>query len=211
MSKQTTPLAALRGIGLAATGAALAASAWAGGGAEPGLMLDERLWREEVVASADGWEEEGWYQLTVAAGSVQVRAARPHCGDAGVAADAMYLHIPGAQLPEGLRVNHAFPGDGLRPVVGRQYSMALGRTDFSFAVDSSAAGTEYVIRYGGATYRYLLGLPAAATRVHAIADLDADHRPDFVVEVGGELFLLLSSQARPGTNLPSAQLWAAAQ
>ena len=30
--------------------------------------------------------------------------------------------------------------------------------------------------------------------------------PDFLVEVGDELYLLLSTRATPGTNLPSARL-----
>ena len=76
-------------------------------------------------------------------------------------------------------------------------------------MESGSDGTAYVISYAGETHRYLLGLPAAATQVHAVVDLDGDRLPDFLVEVGGETFLLLSSQAKPGTNLPSAQLWAA--
>ena len=32
--------------------------------------------------------------------------------------------------------------------------------------------------------------------------------PDFLVEVGDELVLLLSTRAVPGTNMPSAKLWA---
>ncbi len=32
--------------------------------------------------------------------------------------------------------------------------------------------------------------------------------PDFLVEVGDELYLLLSTRATPGTNMPSAQLMA---
>jgi hypothetical protein len=54
----------------------------------------------------------------------------------------------------------------------------------------------------------MLGLPAAATLVKAVADLDGDGLPDFLVEVGDETYLLLSSQAQPGGNGPSAQLWA---
>ena len=30
--------------------------------------------------------------------------------------------------------------------------------------------------------------------------------PDFLVEVGDEVYLLLSTRAVPGTNMPSAQL-----
>jgi hypothetical protein len=54
----------------------------------------------------------------------------------------------------------------------------------------------------------MLGLPAAATKVRAVADLDGDGLPDFLVDVGDETYLLLSTHAQPGGNPPSAQLWA---
>jgi hypothetical protein len=199
--------AALRGFGLVATGAVLAASAWAASASETGVMFDERLWREEVVARNDEWADEGWYELSVAGDAVQVRAARaPRAEEADA---AMYLHLPGTQLTEGLRINHLFAQKSLHPRVGHEYKLALGKTPFAFTVESGSDGTAYVISYAGESHRYLLGLPAAATQVHAVVDLDGDRLPDFLVEVGGETFLLLSSQARPGTNLPSAQLWAA--
>lgn len=202
----STSAATLR-FGAVATGAVLAASAWAAGVPQAGVMFDERLWREEVVAQNEPWAEEGWYELSMAGDAVQVRAARqPRAEEAD---PSMYVHIPGTALREGVRINHLFAQKSLRPRAGQEYRFALGKTPFAFTVESSEQGTAYVISYGGATHRYLLGLPAAATQVHAVADLDGDRQPDFLVEVGGEMFLLLSSQARPGTNLPSAQLWAA--
>jgi hypothetical protein len=207
----TNTTTAFRNFSLAASGAVLAASAWAAGAAPEGLMLDARLWREEISApNADG-AEEGWYEIAVRDDAVHVRAvAQPRCGEA-VSQNAMYLHRPGAALVEGVRVNHGMPSGALRPVVGQKYTRTLGRTEFGFRVWSNAVGTAYVISYDGEDHEYLLGLPAAATTVHAIADLDGDRKPDFVVEVGGEVFLLLSSDAKAGMNLPSAQLWAAAE
>jgi hypothetical protein len=142
---------------------------------------------------------------------VQVRAVPQPRQATPVNQHAMYLHRPGAALVDGVRINHGFPTEAFRPVVGHRYTRMLGRTEYGFRVWSNAVGTAFVISYDGADHEYLLGLPAAATRVHAIADLDGDRKPDFVVEVGGETFLLLSSDAKAGTNLPSAQLWAAAQ
>jgi len=191
---------ALRGLGIAAiAGAACMAGAH-------GAMLDDGAWRDEIVARGDELSDDGWYELQVTDNAVRVVNAQPRCGETG-SADSLFVHLPRARLLEGLRVNHAF--GGLQPVVGQAYPMTLGKTDFTLRVESSAAGTQYVIRYDGVTYYYLLGLPAAATQVHAIADLDGDRKPDFVVEVGDELYLLLSSQARAGVNLPSAQVWAA--
>ena len=57
----TSTAAALRGFGLVATGAVLAATAWAASASETGVMFDERLWREEVVARNDEGADEGWY------------------------------------------------------------------------------------------------------------------------------------------------------
>lgn len=201
--------AALPAFGLAAAGAALAASAWATGLREDGLRLDPRLWREEVVASNDDTAEEGWYELTVSAGAVQVRAARPRCADDAVPPDALYVQLPGVALREGLRVNHLFDLAELAPRPGHEYRRALGKTVFSFVVTSAAAGMQVETRYAGMSHRYLLGAPDAAVRVHAASDLDGDRLPDFVVQVGGEVFLLLSTHALAGLNLPSAQLWAA--
>jgi len=42
----------------------------------------------------------------------------------------------------------------------------------------------------------------------AAADLDGDGQPDFVIDVEGQVFVLLSTLAKPGLNAPSAELWA---
>jgi hypothetical protein len=205
----TSHRGALAGFGLVVAGATLAASTWAAGVKEPGFMFDDRLWREEVAGCGDEWEDEGWFRMTLGDDAVRVTAARPAAREREAAAESIYVHVPGTTLHEGVRLNYLFDRAGLRPTIGQIYEMSMGRTDFSFAVDSSGRGTQYAIEYGGATYTYLLGLPAASTRVHAIVDLDGDRNPDFLVEVGDEFFMLLSSHARPGSNLPSAQLWAA--
>ncbi|MBC5765089.1 hypothetical protein [Ramlibacter albus] len=202
---------AFRNFSLAASGAVLAASAWAAGAAPEGLMLDARLWREEIVAANEEGIEEGWYEIAVTADAVRVRAVAKPRANEPVRQDAMFLHRPGAALVEGVRINHGFPTEEFRPVVGHRYQRTLGRTEYSFKVWSNAVGTAYVISYDGSDHEYLLGLPAAATKVLAVADLDGDRKPDFVVDVGGEIFLLLSSDAKAGLNLPSAQLWAAAE
>ncbi|MGE4242260.1 hypothetical protein [Ramlibacter sp.] len=199
----------LRQFSLACAGAALAATTWACGLNEAGLSLDARLWREEAVANDVASGDEGWYRLAVHGDAIDVRLARPECGDEDVPAGTMYVQLPDATILEGTRVNHLFPQGAFHPRVGDAYRLALGRTEVEFHVESSGRGTEYVIRYGGIDHRYVLGRPASATRLHAVADLDGDRLPDFLVEVGGVTFLLLSSHARAGTNFPSAQLWAA--
>ena len=92
------------------------------------------------------------------------------------------------------------------PVMGRDHELSLaGR--FSVRVDEVPAGLQYAIAYGGQTYTYLVGPQGAASAVRAVADLDGDSRPDFLVDVDGlATYLLLSTQARPGPNLPTAEM-----
>jgi len=68
---------------------------------------------------------------------------------------------------------------------------------------------EYAIGYGGQTYNYVLGpFDAGDTSIRLIADLDGDVLPDFVIDVDGATYLLLSTRALPGSNLPTAELLA---
>jgi hypothetical protein len=200
---------ALRRFGLAAGAALLAASAWAAGIQEEGFILEAPAWRSEVAgAPSPDWPVDGWYRLTPSARAIDVRAMAPANPDEADADGAMYVRVPGARLKEGRRATYRFSTEVLHPAPGRQYELLLGKTRFSFTVDSGEQGTQLETVYGGVTHHYLLGLPAAETNVHAIADLDGDAMPDFLVEVGDETYLLLSTQAQPGVNPPSAQLWA---
>jgi hypothetical protein len=209
MSTAPTPARQFAQFGLACAGATLAATAWSAGIGEPALTLGERLWREEVAANEAHEAGEGWYELTVTPDAVRVQARRPDCGDEGLAANAMYLHLPGTRLLEGVRVNHLFPADAFRTQVGREYALSIGRTDFDFALRRVAAGMQMTVRHGGQARDYLLGPGDAPAQVHAVADLDGDRLPDLLVQVGDAVYLLLSAHGRPGINLPSAQLWAA--
>lgn len=198
---------ALVQLALLWAGALLAASAWAAGLHEEGWLLDAEAWRSEVAGapSAD-WPVDGWYRLSLSDRTVEVRKARPSDPEDTDPDSSFYVRVPGTRLKEGLRPKYRFSSLILQPAVGKQYELMLGKTPFSLAVESDSDGTHYRIGYGGATYDYPLGLPAAANVIHAVADLDADATPDFLVEVGDELYLLLSTRAVPGINMPSARL-----
>jgi hypothetical protein len=201
--KSLAQLAALWGA------ATLAATVWAGSISEEGYILGAQDWRREVagVPSPD-WPVDGWYRLSPGRKTVDVRATTPATADEGDAEGAVYVRVPGQALVEGPRPRVKFAAGELKPRVETEYNFALGKVPFSFIVQSDRDGTRYEIAYAGATHSYMLGLPAAATKVMAIADFDGDALPDFLVEVGDDTFLLLSTQARSGGNVPSAQLWA---
>lgn len=188
---------------------ALAAAAWASGITQEGYILEANDWRSEVanVPSTD-WPVDGWYRLAPGRHAVDVRAVLPSRAEADDPEGALYVRVPQTRLSEGLLPKVRFAAGELKPRVGNEYTFMLDGTPFSFCVQSGRDGTRYEISYAGSVHTYMLGLPAAATKVIAVADFDGDSLPDFLVEVGDETYLLLSTQARPGGNAPSAQLWA---
>lgn len=204
--KARKTLAAVAKFALVAAASAAAASLWAQGRPETGLLLDARTWREEVVTASTGpWPEQGWFRLEPQERAVEVRSVKPGDPDTTVAADALYFRLPGTELRQGRRVGYRYPERLQQPRMGVDHELALAGTRFSLRVGYVAQGIEYTIGYGGETYRYVLGGAGADhTVVRAIADLDGDRQPDFVVDVDDGVYLLLSTQARPGSNGPTA-------
>lgn len=97
----------------------------------------------------------------------------------------------------------------LTPDLGQDYEFTFAQTRFSLRVENEAKGMHYTIGYGGQSYHYVLGpFDATRTSVRAVADFDGDALPDFVVDVDEATYLLLSTQALPGANLPAAELLA---
>jgi hypothetical protein len=189
--------------------ATLAATVWAGGITEEGYILEARDWRSEVAAvPSPDWPVDGWYRVAIGRQSVDVRPMQPATAEEDDPEGALFVRVPRTRLAEGTRPRVRFAGGALRPREGTEYFFALAGVPFSFVAQSERDGTWYRIGYGGSVHSYRLGLPAAATQVRAIADFDGDALPDFLVEVGDATYLLLSTQARPGGNEPSAQLWA---
>jgi hypothetical protein len=195
-------LRALAQLALVWAFALAAASAWAAGlqdEAEGELSCPDAM-----LASAP--TDQGWYRLTPNERSVDVHALSRGSAAASEPG-AMYVRMPGVRLKEGARHQYRYLAKVAHPKSGKDYQLTFGKTPFSFAVASDAAGTQLAVGYGGDTHGYLLGLPAAETRIAGIADLDGDGLPDFIVEVGDDMYLLLSTQAHAGANRPSAQLW----
>jgi hypothetical protein len=127
-----------------------------------------------------------------------------------VAASLAVASVWAAGLPleaAALAAAEAAPQTRWVPRLDVDYERALAGAPFSLRVENVAKGMQYAIGYGGQTYTYVLGpFDAAGTSVRAVADLDGDARPDFLVDVDAASYLLLSTRAEPGFNLPSVEL-----
>lgn len=197
MQMQPATRRALARFALVSAAAIAAATVWASNRPEQGVLVDAQTWRDEVVTASTGpWPADGWYRLVAQDDGVDVRAVKPAARQA-IPADAVYFRLRGTALKTGLRSSERDLEQWGAPQGGR-YSVHVAEVD---------AGVQYAIDYAGHSYTYLLGPRGAQTRIAAVADLDGDGKPDFLVQVCGQaLYLLLSSQAQPGANLPTAEL-----
>ena len=135
--------------------------------------------------------------------------------------DPIYLRVPGASLWQGSVTPYRFLNGtaSLRPILEHRYELALAGKSFVFTVRNGRRGkggsvygdgAQYAIEYDGNTYAYSLGEFGWDSKIIAIADLDGDGKPDFIISVGGNNSgyeaILLSSTAQPGRNAPTASL-----
>ena len=205
----------LRDFGLLCAASLAAASIWASGIDEEGYMLDAVTWHTQVDGPrASDWPTDGWYRLVLKERTVEVRATSKLPGNELEPANSLYVRVPGTELKEGARPKYRSLGAIPHPKVGKQYELALGKTRFSLLVEApqdARGGAQYIISYGGGSYSYHLGQGQVQSQLDLVADLDGDAQPDFLVQVGDERFLLLSTRAKPGANRPAAELWALAR
>lgn len=197
---------ALARFALVAAASAAAASLWAQNRPEQGLLLDAFTWQDEVVTASTGpWPAQGWYRLVASNEGIEVKAVRPTDRDA-VPPDAVFFRLPGTALKTGLRKSYRDMEVLRPPRLGRDHELSLGRR-FTLRVEEVDAGVQYVVGYGDKSYRYVLGPHGATTSIRAVADIDGDSRPDFLVDVEGlATYLLLSTKAQPGLNLPTGEM-----
>jgi len=197
----TTTARALARFALVAAAAAAAASLWAHNRPEQGLLLDAQTWKEEVRTAQTGpWPADGWYRLVAGDQGMEVRRVKP--ADRGtVPDDALFFRLKGTTLKTGMR-----PSQRQLEILHRDLAPGMANR-FSLQVAEVDASVRYAISYGGHDYTYIVGPAGASTSVRSVADIDGDGRPDFVVDVAGlSTYLLLSSKAQPGFNLPTAEM-----
>ncbi len=129
----------------------------------------------------------------------------------------MYLRVPGAAMPSRVTNSYVFSNgtSGLVPKLDNRYELELEQKPFSFTVRNSlrnnqgvayGQGAFYTIEYDGWHYQYELGGNGRDSRIEAIADIDGDGKPDFIVKVENATHIILSSVAKPGKNVPAASL-----
>ena len=212
---------ALGWFGIAAAGAVLAAftlTCSAQSDPQAGLML-----RPDVTGmngNPANWPVGNWYRVTSKAQALQVRPVAAPLSAQGEeeaeAVDTRYIRVPGARIAEGLLPMVAFPRGVLTPRIDHAYALTLDGTPFTLTVSNGLRnkagvpygdGAVYTVRIGDDSYSYhLAGGPGWDSTVLAAADLDGDGKPDFIVQIGGQEVLLLSSQTQAGLNPPAAVL-----
>jgi hypothetical protein len=134
----------------------------------------------------------------------------------------LYLRVPGAQIRHGTIPVYMFKNGTreLLPQLDKRYELTLDAYPFAVTVSNGSRtrnGTPYgdwprfLIEYGGNSYEYVIGSQAGSSTILAIAELDGDGKPDFLIRVAGHNSgneaILLSTKARPGKNPPSASLF----
>jgi hypothetical protein len=145
----------------------------------------------------------------------------PRKSEPAVDMQSLYVRVPGAKLTQGTFKTYLFKNGTaqLAPILDHRYELALDGKAFTFRVQNGlrgkngepyGGGAHYFIEYDGQRYEYSLEGFGWDSRIQAIADLDGDGKPDFLINVGGSNsgheFVLLSSVAKPGRNAPTASL-----
>jgi hypothetical protein len=135
--------------------------------------------------------------------------------------NVLYVRVPGLRLREGSVSLYKFKNGtaSLRPMLDHKYELSLGTFAFAVTVRNGLRGkngapygdgAQYTVEYDGNRYEYSLGEFGWDSTITAIADLDGDGKPDFLIAVGGNNssseYVLLSSKAKPGRNPPTASL-----
>lgn len=158
----------------------------------------------------------GFLQSIAKAAESTVEGSNPEADNA-----PLYLRVPGGKWRSGVVTPYRFKNgtSRIQPELDYRYQLKLGEQAFTLRVQNGqrtkdgkpyGGGAYYFIEYDGNQYEYLLEGYGWESSISTIADFDGDGKPDFLIYVGGSNsgheYLLLSSQAKPGKNPPTASL-----
>lgn len=133
----------------------------------------------------------------------------------------LYARVPGVTWKAGSVPIHRFKNGTttLLPELGHRFQMKLGDKPYAFTVQNGfrtadgrpyGEGVQFSLEIDGERFDYDLGGYGWDVQLNAIGDFDADGKPDFLFGIGGSNSgheaLILSTQARPGKNPPTAYL-----
>jgi hypothetical protein len=133
----------------------------------------------------------------------------------------LYVRVPGVRWKAGSVPIHRFKNGTttFMPELGDRFQMKLNDTPYAFTVQNGlrsadgrpyGEGVQFSLEIGGERFDYDLGGYGWDVRLNALGDFDGDGRPDFLFDIGGSNSgheaLILSTQAKPGKNPPTAYL-----
>lgn len=133
----------------------------------------------------------------------------------------LYARVPGVVWKAGSVPIHRFKNGTttLLPELGYRFQMKLNDRPYAFTVQNGmrtadgrpyGEGVQFSLEIGGERFDYDLGGFGWDVRLNALGDFDGDGKPDFLFGIGGNNSgheaLILSTQAKPGKNPPTAYL-----
>src|SRR5437763_769401 len=141
-AKHNPTVRALRDLALLAGAGLAAASLWAAG-PQQGYMVEADTWQQEVQQAGNApWPQDGWYRLVPQAKAMEVRAVKP-AGTEAAPANALYLHLAGAPLKQGVRPLYASPSALQQPEFGQDYELTFNGKRFALRVEDVVKGMQY--------------------------------------------------------------------
>lgn len=186
------------------------------------LMLDAQAATLTIRPLAAAEARERFKPITDQVTRAETQAFEGNLQDVSpdVAAD-LYVRVPGVAWKAGSVPIHRFKNGTtmLQPELGYRFQMTLNDKPYAFMVQNGfrtadgrpyGEGVQFSLEIDGERFDYDLGGFGWMVQLKALGDFDGDGKPDFLFDIGGNNTsheaLILSTQAKPGKNPPTAYL-----
>jgi len=186
------------------------------------LMLDARAATLTIRPLTTAEARERFKPITdqVTRAATQTNEDDLHETPQDVAAD-LFARVPGVPWKAGSVPIHRFKNGTttLLPELGYRFQMKLNDKPYAFTVQNGfraadgrpyGDGVQFSLEIDGERFDYDLGGYGWDVQLNALGDFDGDGKPDFLFSIGGSNSgheaLILSTQAKPGKNPPTAYL-----